>query len=77
MRIITVLLFWIFHNTGYVLGCFFLGGECFFVLKVVLSAALPQAERNTSVPCSTRKAKAISGTQIGGPLQAILRTVVN
>lgn len=54
--------------------CFGRGGV---VLKILLSVALPQAERNTSVPCPVQKAKAISSTQIWGPLQAILRPVVN
>lgn len=56
---------------------FGLGGGRGGVLKILLSVALPQAERNMSVPCPVQKAKAISSTQIWGPLQAILRPVVN
>lgn len=67
---------WVFLFVVVFLGARGDGGQ-HMRLKILLSAALPQAEWNTSVPCHMQKAKAISGTQIWGPLQAILGIVVN
>lgn len=72
MKIINLLHFWLFHNTG------------FISVAVVLFACFDDSIANSypkqteiTVSCPVWKAKGISDTHIRSPLQAILGIVVN